>query len=517
MISFFISIAALVLGYMLYGRFVERVFGLDGREAPSLRKADGVDFVAMPTWKTFMIQFLNIAGTGPIFGAIMGMWFGPAAYLWIVLGSIFAGAVHDYMSGMLSMRHDGAGLSKIAGIYLGNASRNVLLVFTLVLLILVSAVFVYSPALILSSYGGSTLLWIALIFAYYMVATVLPIDKLIGKVYPLFAASLLFMAVALGVVLVWKMPALPELWDIGNMERWTSGVLRADGSDALGIVGYMQKNPLIPCLFITIACGAISGFHATQSPIMARCVRSEREGRRVFYGSMITEGVVTLIWAAVSSYFFFYGGWKELVSPEEVERLLAATCDETLINHFSAPIMVKVVCTGWLGVVGSVLAVLGVVAATITSGDTALRSIRLIIAETFHIDQRPILKRLAICIPILPITGSLLWWQIANPDSFNAIWQYLGWSNQTLSVFTLWAITVYLVRERKFYYVTLVPALFMTAICGLFVLVSPLMLGLPNPTVVTAVAVPVVVAVALLWFELWKRRYLKNQSAEVKK
>ena len=250
---------------------------------------------------------------------------------------------------------------------------------------------------------------------------------------------------------------------------------------------------------------------------MARCVRSERDGRRVFYGSMITEGLVALIWAAVSSYFFFYGGWKELISAEEVQRLLAATGNETLINHFSPPILVKVVCTGWLGVTGSVLAVLGVVAAPITSGDTALRSIRLIIAETLNIEQRSILKRLVICIPIFLLTSGLLWWQIENPDSFNILWQYFGLSNQALTVFTLWAITVYLVRERKFYYITLIPALFMTEVCSLFALVSPLVLGLSNPALVTAVAAPVVLAVSLLWFELWKRRYRKNHPAEGKK
>ena len=253
--------------------------------------------------------------------------------------------------------------------------------------------------------------------------------------------------------------------------------------------------------------------------ILTAIVGSLMERKFLFPASKGAWGKVFVLsmFQTVIQYFFFYGGWKELISAEEVQRLLAATGNETLINHFSPPILVKVVCTGWLGVTGSVLAVLGVVAAPITSGDTALRSIRLIIAETLNIEQRSILKRLVICIPIFLLTGGLLWWQIENPDSFNILWQYFGLSNQTLTVFTLWAITVYLVRKRKFYYITLIPALFMTEVCSLFALVSPLVLGLSNPALVTAVAAPVVLAVSLLWFELWKRRYRKNHPAEGKK
>ena len=307
MITFIISIVALVLGYVIYGAVIERIVAPNDSPTPAVRLADGVDYVAMPTWKVFMIQFLNIAGTGPIFGAIMGIWFGPAAFLWIVLGCIFAGAVHDYLSGMLSMRHDGANLPTLIGNYLGTTARRMMLAFTVMLMLMVGAVFVYSPAIIMAGISGSQEMWIVIIFIYYLVAAMLPIDKIIGKIYPVFAVSLLFMAVALMVLLLVKMPHLPELWDMGNMQPWHQSLMVGD-KDGLGIVAFVQKNPLFPCLFITIACGAISGFHATQSPLMARCLKSERLGRKIFYGSMITEGLVALIWASVSSYFFYAGG-----------------------------------------------------------------------------------------------------------------------------------------------------------------------------------------------------------------
>ena len=432
MITFSLSLLALFIGYFLYGRFIERLFEPDGRVTPAVAKADGVDYIVLPNWKVFMIQFLNIAGTGPIFGAIMGAKFGPVAYLWIVLGCIFAGATHDYLSGMLSMRNDGAGLPELIGKYLGKATKQVMLVFTVLLLIMVGTVFVYSPAEILHTMGGDTIMWIAIIFGYYVIATMLPIDKIIGKIYPLFAFSLLFMAAALMVVLFIKNPVLPELWDhMYNMgaethpEKW---------SDAI-----------FPALFITIACGAISGFHATQSPLMARCVKSEKMGRPIFYGAMITEGVVALIWATVASWFFY--------GVEAPGYELIAGADKGF--YTSAPAVVNLVCKDWLGITGAVLAMLGVVAAPITSGDTAFRSCRLIVAEWLKLDQRPIAKRLFICVPLFCISIAMLVWQIENPDGFNTIWQYFGWSNQTLSVFTLWTLTVYLVREKKNFWVML--------------------------------------------------------------
>ena len=356
MLSFLLSILALVLGYILYGALVDRIFGPDpSRKTPAITKADGVDYIALPTWKVYMIQFLNIAGTGPIFGAIMGAKFGPASYLWIVLGCIFAGAVHDYMCGMLSVRHGGASFPELVGDYLGKRTKTVMLVFSMILLLLVGTVFVYSPALILGDIAGdgsrgSIMLWVGAIFLYYVVATLLPIDKLIGKVYPFFAAALLFMAAALMVCLFMKWPSLPEIWD--GLGGW---------SEKAGL----KDQPIFPCLFITIACGAISGFHATQSPLMARCIKNEKLGRPVFYGSMITEGLVALIWAAVSSWFFFDGGAAEVGSTTAA----------------AAPAVVTKVSEGWLGIFGGILAIIGVVAAPITSGDTAFRSARLIVAD----------------------------------------------------------------------------------------------------------------------------------------
>ena len=481
MISFLVSLVALVLGYLLYGRFVEKVFAPDDRVTPAVAKADGLDFVVLPNWKIFMIQFLNIAGTGPIFGAIMGAKFGPVAYLWIVLGCIFAGAVHDYFSGMLSMRHDGASLPELIGRYLGSTTRSVMLVFTVLLLIMVGTVFVYSPAEILHSIGGDTMMWVAIIFCYYVIATMLPIDKIIGKIYPLFAFSLLFMAGALMVWLFLHWPTLPELWtDLHNMGR----ELHPD----------MFSDSIFPALFITIACGAISGFHATQTPLMARCVKSEKMGRPIFYGAMITEGVVALIWATVSAWFF-YG------NPAPGYELIEGA---TKGFQTSAPAVVSLVCNDWLGVAGAVLAMLGVVAAPITSGDTAFRSGRLIVAEWLKLDQRPIPKRLYICVPLFACSLAMLFWQVENPDGFNTIWQYFGFSNQALSVFTLWTITVYLVRQKKAFWITLIPALFMTTVCSTFLFVSKQALHLPE-----SVGYPLgglCLLVAIVWFCIWYRK-----------
>ncbi|MCQ2239137.1 MAG: carbon starvation protein A [Bacteroidaceae bacterium] len=457
MISFTIAILILIAGYFIYGRFVERVFGPDpNRVTPAVSKADGVDFMVLPDWKIFMIQFLNIAGTGPIFGAIMGMWFGTSAYLWIVFGCIFAGATHDYLSGMLSMHHNGAGLPQLVGYYLGKDIRKVMLVFTVLLLMMVGAVFVYSPAIILKSICGTEVMWILIIFVYYIIATLLPVDKIIGRIYPLFAFSLIFMAAALMIGLYAKMPQLPEVWD---------------GMQNLGAEKFGRNTPIFPALFITIACGAISGFHATQSPLMARCIKNEKMGRPIFYGSMITEGIVAMIWATISSYFFYADGWREVCSPEVIQAFESQS-DKTLIQYFSAPQVVMNVCQGWLGIVGGILAMLGVVAAPITSGDTALRSARLIIAEFIKLGQRSYRNRLYICIPLFAFTFALLVWQISNPDGFNIIWSYFGWSNQSLSIFTLWTVTFFLVRNKKNYGITLVPVLFMTFVCVTYILVS---------------------------------------------
>ena len=462
MITFVIALVCLVLGYFVYGTFVEKVFGADANcKTPCYTLNDGADYVPMPTWKVFMIQFLNIAGTGPIFGAIMGAKFGPAAYLWIVLGCIFAGATHDYLSGMLSIRNGGANLPELIGKYLGSVSKQVMLVFSVFLLLMVGAVFVYSPASLMQKLcmdtipsaeflSGSTF-WIILIFIYYIIATMMPIDKIIGKIYPLFAFSLLFMAVALMVMLFVKQPQIPELWE------------------GVGTASLTTKS-IFPCLFITIACGAISGFHATQSPLMARCIKNEKLARPVFYGSMITEGLVALIWATVAMYFFYNEptpGYVEMGGEDVLSK---------------APGIVNLVCNSWLGVFGSILAILGVVAAPITSGDTALRSARLIIADFIHLEQKSIRKRLYVCIPMFAAVIALLVWQMENPQGFDVIWSLFGWSNQTLSVFTLWAITVYLAQQRKCYWITLLPALFMTVVCTTYILTAPEGFGLSFTT-----------------------------------
>ncbi|MGM9712502.1 MAG: carbon starvation protein A [Prevotella sp.] len=469
MITFAISIIALIIGYFVYGRYVEKTFAPDDRPTPAVSMADGVDYVTLPGWKIFMIQFLNIAGTGPIFGAIMGIWYGPSAYLWIVLGCVFAGATHDYLSGMLSVRNKGASLPELVGIYLGGRMRRIMLIFSIVLLVMVGVVFVMSPAALLSTmfadtWAGSLMLWVIVIFVYYLIATMLPVDKIIGKIYPVFAVALMFMAAGLLVMLFVHHPHLPELWDgLGNM-----GIKR---------LGIKDPDPLFPALFITIACGAISGFHATQSPLMARCMKSERQGRRIFFGAMITEGLVALVWATVSSYFFYAEGWREVLAataPDQlavVEAKLAAGDNITQIFGNAAEV-VMVMCNSWLGVAGGVLAVLGVVAAPITSGDTAFRSARLIIAEFITLDQRPVRKRLYICVPMFLSAIALLVWQIENKDGFNVIWKYFGWANQTLSVFTLWTVSVYLALKKKNYWITLLPATFMTIVSCVFICIS---------------------------------------------
>ena len=518
MISFTIALLALIAGYFLYGKYIEHVFQPDDRPTPAVAMADGVDYIVMPTWKVFMIQFLNIAGTGPIFGAIMGAWYGPMAYLWIVFGCIFAGAVHDYLSGMLSVRHGGANLPELVGTYLGKTTKAVMLVFSVILLMMVGVVFVLSPALILGDICLSTKVWIAIIFLYYVLATMLPIDKIIGKIYPIFAFALLFMAVALMVCLFYKHPNLPEIWtDLGSYTAAN------DPDGLMGTAAYFKRNPLFPCLFLTIACGAISGFHATQSPLMARCLKSEKVGRPVFYGSMITEGLVALIWATVSMYFFYYGGWRDVansIDANTVNDFMSQVHSEggkSLVQFFAAPKVVEYVCVGWLGVFGGILAVFGVVAAPITSGDTAFRSARLIIAAALHLDQKSIRKRFYIAIPMFAAAIVLLVWQIEDPNGFNTIWNWFGWSNQSLAVFTLWTVTVYLVQKNKPFLITLIPALFMTTVCTTFLFVSEQAFGGWIPRTVGYALGLVCLVAAIIWFAVWLKKYNSNSKANISK
>jgi carbon starvation protein CstA len=479
MITFIISLIVLIIGYFTYGRFIEKTFGIDeSAVTPAVRLEDGVDFIPMPAWRIFMIQFLNIAGLGPIFGAIMGALYGPVAFLWIVFGCIFAGAVHDYFSGMLSVRHDGASIPEVVGIYLGNGFRQFMRAFSVILLLLVGVVFIIGPAKILTGLTGEFVtmgsfgtneFWLLVIFAYYIAATMLPIDKIIGKIYPLFGATLLIMAAGLLIALVYNRAPIPEV---------TFATLHNFHTNA-------ATQPIYPMLFITIACGAISGFHATQSPLMARCLINERQGRRIFYGAMITEGIVALIWAAAAISFF--GGTLELNS--------------AMAEHGNnAAWAVKEICSSWLGKVGGILAILGVVACPITSGDTAFRSARLIIADFTRFNQKPILHRLAISLPLFAVA-----WLVTRLN-FGVIWRYFGFSNQTLATIVLWMAAVYMAREKKNHWIASAPAAFMTAVCATYILIAPEGFGLS-----TAIAYPAGILAAALSLVLFFKKGIPSK------
>jgi len=467
MISFLLSIAVLILGYFIYGKFIEKIFGVQPeRETPAIRLRDDIDFVPLPAWRIFLIQFLNIAGLGPIFGAIAGAMFGPAAFLWIVLGSIFAGAVHDYLSGMLSVRHDGLSISEIVGIYLGPNMKQVMRFFTIVLLIFVGTVFLMGPAKIIDGMTGnvwSIWVWVSIILVYYVLSTLLPIDKLISKLYPVFGFAMLLMAVGLLIALFFGDYQIPELVP-ANIRNMTTDP---------------QSTPLFPILFVTIACGAISGFHATQSPLMARCMKNERLGRKIFFGTMITEGVVALIWAAAAMTFF--GNVTELN-------------DAMLANNNNAAWAANEISLNMLGGIGGILALLGIVAAPITSGDTAFRSARLILSDVFKSNQKKIRNRLIISLPLFIIAFAL------TQIDFGIIWRYFAWSNQTLATVVLWTITAYLVYENKAYWVTLFPALFMTMVCTTYILVAPEGFQLPNHIAYIGGAVATLLISLLFWF-----------------
>lgn len=476
MITFTIALLLLILGYFLYGGYVNKLFMPDpNRKTPAITMHDGVDFLPMPKWKIFMIQFLNIAGLGPIFGAIMGAQFGTASYIWIVLGTIFAGAVHDFIAGGLSLRNSGESLPEIIGRYLGTKTKRIVVVFTIILMILVGAVFVSGPAELLAGMTPDYMniyFWTIVIFVYYILATMLPIDKIIGRIYPLFAFALLFMAVGILVMLYVKSPDLPEMWN--------------------GFGTKYEKSPIFPMMFISIACGAISGFHATQSPLMARCITNEKHCRPIFYGAMVTEGIVALIWAAAATYFFQENG----------------TVDSATGVAYSGAKVATDISKEWLGTFGGILAILGIVAAPITSGDTALRSARLIVADFFKVEQKSIRKRLVICIPIFLATVGILLFSFGNADGFKIIWRYFAWCNQTLAVFTLWALTVYLAKSRKNYFVTLLPALFMTCVCSTYIIIAPE--GLAMPQGVSYISGGTITVIALIWFIIWYRKEHKR-------
>ncbi len=451
MVTFVVSVVLLILGYILYGKVVEKVFSPSAeRKTPAYSMRDDVDYLPMQTWRVFLIQFLNIAGTGPIFGAILGILYGPAAFIWIVLGCIFAGSVHDYFTGMISIRKGGASIPEIVGDELGMTARHVMRAVSLVLLILVGAVFTRTPADLIagltptSGFWGGGLFWLIVIIIYYILATLLPIDKLIGRIYPVFGAVFIFMAICLCYGIFFEEGHVPEV--SGAFTNHYPG----------------GTSPVFPCLCITIACGAISGFHATQSPLMARCLKDERHGRRVFYGAMITEGLVALIWAAASIKFASSLG---VAGDTPYEQLLNLMTENG--KHSANPaILVNEICRSWLGIVGAVLAVLGVVIAPITSGDTAFRSARLIIAEAIHFKQDKVAKRLALTLPLFAVTVFLFF------IDFQVLWRYFAWTNETLACIALWAYTVWLVKSKRCHLVTLVPSLFMTMVCTTYICIA---------------------------------------------
>ena len=486
MISFLLCLAILIAGYFFYGKVVENTFGPDDRETPAVRINDGVDYVVLPQWKLFMIQLLNIAGLGPIFGALSGALWGPIVFLWITFGTIFAGGVHDYFSGMLSERNDGVSISEISGIYLGKTMKNVMRVFSVVLLVMVGTVFAVGPAgllqLLCSNAPGilsSKMFWLILILVYYFIATFLSIDKLIGKIYPVFGICLIVMAVGVGLGIFTKGYEIPEIWShFYNM--------------------HPQGTPIWSFMFITVACGAISGFHATQSPLMARCLKSEKQGHFVFYGAMVSEGIIALIWAAAGCALY--------------------TGEELLALGGGGPTAVYDVCKKTMGGVGIALAMLGVIACPITSGDTAFRSARLVLADWFHIDQKVWKNRLLLCVPVLGIGAFLGIGNALGKIDYTIIWRYFSWTNQTLAMIVLWCASMFLFYEKKNYWITAVPATFMTAVSiTYFMLGNECMGQFLNKGGVynTALAYPVGILFAALFLGIFlysiKKRDVKPQ------
>lgn len=484
MVTFSISIIILILGYLVYGKYVEKTFAPDAnRTTPATTMRDNVDYIPMATWKVYLIQFLNIAGTGPIFGAILGILFGPAAFIWIVFGCIFAGAVHDFLTGMISLRKNGASIPEIVGDELGQSARMVLRVVSLVLLILVGAVFARTPADLIAGltptngFWGGGMFWLIVIIIYYILATLLPIDKLIGRIYPLFGAALLIMAVGICYGIFFEQGTVPEI-----TEAFTNHYPN-------------QSLPIFPCICITIACGAVSGFHATQSPLMARCINNEKNGRAVFYGAMITEGLVALIWAAGAIKF---ADSLNVAGDTPYDKLLYVMTEGG--EHSANPaLLVNAICTSWLGTAGAILAVLGVVAAPITSGDTAFRSARLITAEFTHIKQDKLAKRLMLAMPLFAITIYLFF------IDFQVLWRYFAWFNQTLACIALWAFSVWLVRKKKNYFITLVPTLFLTYVTSTYICIAKE--GFQLSYGISYIIGGVITCALFVWFFIWKKKH----------
>ena len=483
MITFILCVVVLIIGYLTYGKYVSKVYGPDDRQTPAYAINDGVDYVPMPTWKVFLIQLLNIAGTGPILGALGGALFGPIAYLWIIFGCIFAGAVHDYMCGMLSMRHNGASISELTGKYLGNGMLQVMRVFSIILLVMCGVVFTTGPAGLLAMLTPEKLdatFWLWMVMIYYVIATFVPIDKVIGKLYPIFGICLIIMAVGVsGSMLFSGNYVMPELWDHFGNE-------------------HPQGQHVWSFMFIAIACGAISGFHATQSPMMARCCKSEKEGQKVFYGAMIAEGIIAMVWCAAGV----------TVYPVIKESLAEGVAIGT-------PTVVYAICQSTMGKVGGVLALLGVIVCPISSGDTAYRSARLTLADWFKVDQADWKKRLLLTVPILG-AGAI----ICHLD-YSMVWRYFSWSNQTLAMIALWAASVYMIQNQKNYWITVIPATFMSAVSATYFMAAGECMGILwkaiNFTGYYPVAVVVGIVFAVAMLAVFLKTTAKYKTASIAK
>lgn len=476
MITFIVSILLLVAGYFLYGKLVGKYLDVDpSRKTPAYELADGVDFTPMPTWKVFVIQFLNIAGLGPIFGAVSGAAFGPAAYIWIVVGCIFMGAVHDFFAGMMSLRNGGVNMPELTAKYLGNGMKVFLNIVVIFLLIAVGVSFVIGPSGLMQNLTGvSKEIWLYVIFGYYIIATLLPIDKIIGSIYPFMGATLLFMAFGVGVMLM-----VGDINGTHEMLELTPSVLKNWHSNP-------EQNLIFPMMFIVISCGAISGFHATQSPMMARCLKNEKYARPVFYGAMIAEGIVAMIWASAA--IAYCGG------PEGLNNAMTSVGTEingVIVRNAQAADLVDMICKSWLGKVGAVIAILGVVICPITSGDTAFRSLRLSLADMLKYDQKPVFKRLVICLPIFAVA-----FMFCKVD-FSTAWSYLGIANQVLAAIVMWTASAYLINKGKPHWMCSIPAAFLTFICVCFILVAPLGFGLAP---IVGYVAGIVTAIALFVF-----------------
>lgn len=450
MITFIICLFLLVAGYLIYGKIVSRKLDVDpSRQTPAYAQQDGIDYQPMATWRVFVIQFLNIAGLGPIFGAILGAAYGPASYIWIVVGCIFMGAVHDFFAGMMSIRNGGANLSDITGRYLGRGMKHVMTLVLIFLLMAVGVSFILGPSDLLSSMTGiSSQIWLLVIFAYYIVATLLPIDKIIGRIYPYMGAVLLFMALGVGVMLV------------VNHINGTSPMMELSPANLANWHNNPENNILMPMLFIVVSCGAISGFHATQSPLMARCLKNEKHARPVFYGAMIAEGIVAMIWATAAMAYF--GGPYELN-----EAMTNGVEVNGELVKLTPTIAVKMICESWLGKLGAIIAIIGVVVCPITSGDTAFRSLRLSLADLLKIDQKPVAKRLWICLPVFAIA-----FFFCKVD-FSSAWTFLGIANQILATIVLWTAAAYLIQKGKSHLMCSLPAAFLTYVCVSYFIVAP--------------------------------------------